>query len=183
MRIAQIVYFDKPGAANTDATLQAVNERLKTGDIHHVVVATNTGATALRAAEVLQAPEVRICGVHHQSSQWGRDARARPDPEQLERARRLGVTFVPDSPAVTYFRQIKGESAETLRKLGQGIKVAVEVVLMAAQTGLIQTGQIVIGVGGTGRGADAAIVCTATTPDKVGKLFIREILAKPIAPA
>jgi hypothetical protein len=180
MGIAQIRYFDKPGAANTDALIEAVNERLKAGDIKQVVVATNTGATALRAAELITVPDVRIFGVHHQSAQWGRHAK--PDPDKLAKACELGVTFIPDSPPVTYFRQIQGESADTLRHLGQGVKVATEVVLMAAQTRLIEPGSLVIGVGGTGRGADAAIVCTAAIPTEIGKLFIREVLAKPIVP-
>ncbi len=178
MAVAQIHYFDTPGAHNTDAVLGVVNDRLKKGDIRQVVVATSTGATALRAAELIDVPDVRIFGVHFQSSQWGKYAK--PNEARLKRASELGVTFVPDSPPVTFFRDIEGESADTLRKFGQGVKVATEVVLMATQTGMIQPGDVVIGMGGTGKGTDAAIVCAATTPDDVGKLFIREILAKPI---
>ncbi len=178
MRVAEIRYFDKPGAGNTDEVLAAVNRRLKEGDIRQVVVASSTGATALRAAELIDVPDVRIFGVHFQSNHW--DKHAKPNDEHLARARELGVTFIPDQPAVTYFRDIEGQSADTLRKFGQGVKVATEVVLMATQTGLIQPGDIVIGVGGTGRGADAALVCAAATPADVAKLFIREILAKPI---
>jgi hypothetical protein len=181
MPIAQIRYFDKPGTANTDAVLEAVQDRLKAGDIRHVVVATNTGATAVRAAELVKTPGVAIFGIHHQPSQWNRHAK--PDQDLLAKGRGLGVTFIPDSPPAMYFRQISGESADTLRHFGQGPKVAAEVVLMAAQTGLIEPGTLVIGVGGTGRGADTAIVCTAALPNDIGKLFIREILAKPLVPA
>jgi uncharacterized protein len=181
MSKAQIHYCEKPGAGNTDAVLHVVAERLKAGDIHHVVVATNTGSTALRAAELIKVPGVKIYGIHHQSSQWRRHAK--PETHLLDKARELGVAFVPDLPPAMYFREIQGESADTLRHLGQGTKVAVEVVVMATQTGLIAPGQVVVGVAGTGRGCDSAIVCTATTPQEIGKLFIREILAKPIVPA
>ena len=177
MRVATIRYFDKPGAGNTDATLQAVNERLKEGDIRQVAVATSTGATALRAAELIDVPDVQIFGIHFQSNQW--DQYSKPEPEIVEKATALGVRFIPDAPTVTFFRDIDGESPDTLRKFGQGVKVAAEVVLMATETDLISPGDVVIGVGGTGRGADAALVCIATTPDEVGKLSIREILAKP----
>ena len=178
MHEGQIRYFEKAGPANTDDVFAAVNDRLKAGDISKVVVATSTGATALRAAELIDVPDVRIFGVHFQSNYWGKHTR--PDEEILDRAVELGVTFIPDAPTVTYFRDIPGESADTLRKLGQGIKVGTEVVLMATQTGMIAPGDVAIGVGGTGRGCDAAVVCSATTPDDMGKLAIREILAKPL---
>jgi len=181
MPIGQIHYCEKPGSANTDAVLQFVNERLKAGDIHHVAVATNTGSTALRAAELIQAAGVKIFGIHHQSSQWGRHAK--PDDAIIAKARQLGVTFIPDQPPVTYFRQIEGESADTLRHFGQGVKVAVEVVEMASHAKLVQPGQLVVGIAGTGRGCDSAIICTAAVPQEIGKLFIREVLAKPIVPA
>ncbi len=177
MPVARIFYCEKPGAGNTDDVLKMVNERLKQGDIRHVVVATNTGATALRTAELIDVDNVSVCGIHHQSTQWGRHAK--PDAEILRKAGERGVAFTPDHPPVTYFRQIEGESADTLRKFGQGVKVAVEVVIMATQTHLVSPGEVVIGVGGTGRGADSAIVCVATTPDKMSQLFIKEVLAKP----
>lgn len=177
MRVKQIYYFDKPGASNTDDVFKAVNERLKEGDIRQVVVASSTGATALRAAELIDVPDVTICGVHFQSHLW--DKYSKPDEGNIAKAQSLGVTFIPDTPEATYYRDIPGESADTLRKFGQGVKVAAEVVLMATQTGMVQPGDVVIGVGGTGKGCDSAIVCTATTPDNVGKLSIREILAKP----
>jgi len=178
MRVGKVCYFESPGPVNTDGLLAAVNERLKEGDVRKVVVASSTGATALRAAELIDVPDVKIFGVHFQSDHWGKHSK--PNEEHLERATELGVTFIPDSPKVTYLRDIEGESADTIRKFGQGIKVAAEVVLMATQTGMIDAGDIVIGVGGTGRGADAAIVCVAAPPSEIGKLFIREILAKPI---
>ncbi len=178
MRVGKIRYFKSPGPVNTDDVLAAVNERLKEGDIRKVVVASSTGATALRAAELIDVPDVRIFGVHFQSDRWGKHAK--PNEEHLERAAELGVTFIPDSPKVSYLRDIEGESADTIRKFGQGTKVAAEMVLMATQTGMIDTGDVVIAMGGTGRGADAAIVCVAAPPSEIGKLFIREILAKPL---
>ncbi len=177
MRTAEIAYFDKAGASNTDNVLSVVNKRLKQGDISKLVVASSTGSTALRAAEAIDVPDLQIFGVHFQSSQW--DKYARPNPETLQRAKELGVTFIPDTPPMTFYRDIKGESADTLRKFGQGIKVATEVVVMATETGMIASGDVVISVGGTGKGADSAIVCAAATPEHIGKLFIREILAKP----
>ena len=69
--------------------------------------------------------------------------------------------------------------ANTLRMLGQGTKVCVEIAMMALDNGAIAYGRQVIAVGGTGRGADT--VCRLT-PDYTADLLgtrIHEILCKP----
>ena len=61
-----------------------------------------------------------------------------------------------------------------------------EVILIAADKGEISLYEDVIGVGGTGKGADTAIIARATTSkeifteDESKKLEIREILAMPL---
>ena len=70
--------------------------------------------------------------------------------------------------------------AHTLRRFGgDGIKVAVEVALMAADAGLVPTDREIIAVGGTGGGADSAIVLKAAHMNNFSDLEIREIIAKP----
>ena len=69
--------------------------------------------------------------------------------------------------------------ANTLRMLGQGTKVCVEIAMMALDNGAIAYGRQVIAVGGTGRGADT--ICRLT-PDYTADLLgtrIHEILCKP----
>jgi len=48
--------------------------------------------------------------------------------------------------------------AETLRIFGQGMKVAVEIVAMAADAEMIPTDKEVISITGIGKGADTAMV-------------------------
>ena len=70
--------------------------------------------------------------------------------------------------------------AHTLRLFGgEGIKVAVEVSVMAADAGLIPTNREIIAVGGSGAGADSAIVLKAAHMNNFFDLEIREIIAKP----
>jgi hypothetical protein len=59
------------------------------------------------------------------------------------------------------------------------MKVAVEIVLMAADAGLIGMDGEVIAIAGTGDGADTCIVVKPSYPRKFFELEIREILAKP----
>jgi len=170
-----IVYFEKPGRQNTDETLRLVDRRVAEGDIVAVAVATTTGATALRARELVTDKAVPVLGICFQ-------AHASYDPPQADiraKAEGLGVRFLPEDPIVTYVHEIPGESADTLRKFGQGIKVAVEVVLMAAEAGMVEEGARIIGIGGTSQGADAAVVARAATPENVKSLWIHEVLCKP----
>ena len=70
--------------------------------------------------------------------------------------------------------------AATLKTFGQGTKVAVEIVLAAADAGLISTKEDVISIGGSGRGADTALVISPTNVIDFFDIKIREIICKPI---
>jgi hypothetical protein len=69
--------------------------------------------------------------------------------------------------------------AHTLRVFGQGAKVACEIVLMAADAGLIRTDEEVISIGGTGSGADTALVIKPAHTQDFFELKVKEILCKP----
>ena len=57
--------------------------------------------------------------------------------------------------------------------------MAVEVAVMAADAGLAPTDREIIAVGGTGRGADTALVLRAAHMNSFFDLEIREIICKP----
>ena len=68
--------------------------------------------------------------------------------------------------------------ADTLRLLGQGTKVAVEVAIMAADAGAL-SGADIISIGGSGSGADAALVLKPAHQNNFFDCRIREIICKP----
>jgi hypothetical protein len=68
---------------------------------------------------------------------------------------------------------------ETLYSFCQGMKVAVEVALMAADAGLLDMGSEVTAVAGSDEGADTAVVLQPAYAREFRKLRVREILAKP----
>jgi hypothetical protein len=68
--------------------------------------------------------------------------------------------------------------ADTLRLLGQGTKVAVEVAVMAADAGML-TGKDIISIGGSGGGADTALVLKPAHQNNFFDLRIKEIICKP----
>jgi hypothetical protein len=69
--------------------------------------------------------------------------------------------------------------AYTLRLFSQGMKVAVEVSIMALEAGLIPAGREIIAVGGTDEGCDTAIVARPAHARKIKEFRICEILCKP----
>jgi len=76
---------------------------------------------------------------------------------------------------------------ETLYSFGQGLKVAVEVALLAVSCGKVAPFRDVIAVGGSGKGADTAVLLRATYPacvfdkDPSKRLEMREVIAMPTA--
>ena len=60
MTKSDILYLDAPGGENTDAVLDAVAARLKKKDIKHVVVASDSGKTGLKALARLKGSGAQV---------------------------------------------------------------------------------------------------------------------------
>jgi hypothetical protein len=168
-----IVYFDKTGPENTKELAGIVAARVAAGGIDAVAVATGSGETARVLARALPAG-TRLYAVNYQPPKNG------PDPEIRKEAEGLGVVFMPPKPVVRYLKDVQGQSPDSFRRLGQGMKVAFEIVMQATEVGHLKKGEKVIGVGGSSRGADVAVVAVAAGPDEITDLWISEILAKPL---
>ena len=172
-----IMYFAAKGRKNTETLMKVAAERLKEGDIEAVIVATTSGGTALKAAEILP-KGTRIIGANFQAAYWNQHPK--PDADTRRKAEALGVTFMPEEPTAKYLKDISKSVPDTLRRMGQGMKVAVEVAMQAVEVGLVSAGAKVIGIGGTSKGADVAIVVKAAGSSDFSSLWVSEILAKPL---
>lgn len=185
------VQFEAPGTANTDAVIQCVLDRLEKGDIDHVVVATTTGDTGVRFMEALSDSDAQlICVTHHMGFREPNQSELEPMlASQLREggARVLTMSHALSGVARSISKKFGGTSttemiAHTLRMFGQGMKVCVEIAVMAADAGAIQAGRDVICVGGSGRGADAAVVLRAAHMNEFFDTKVREILCWPKLP-
>jgi len=180
-------YFAKPGKRNTDDVLAAAAKRARELSIGKVLIATCSGKTALAAAKIFGA-DTRIIAVTHVTGF------TKPNVQELDDKARAqlekqGITVLTCQHAFggvgrgirkklgTY--QVDEIMAFTLRTFGQGTKVAVEVTLMAADAGLVRTDEDIIAIGGTGEGADAALVIKPANTADVFDLKVREIICKP----
>lgn len=179
-----ILYFDRPGKGNTEETLEFARERAEQLDIHQVVVASTHGYTADMAAHFFPSGEYNLIAVSICASfddmGWTmtdneRAALAGKGIRVLTCLHSLGddvnAAFQCDPPNKIV--------RETLYTFCQGMKVAVEVALMAADAGLLDMNQELISIAGTGEGADTAIVLKPAYARRFSEMRIREILAKP----
>jgi len=193
----QVYYFNEPGEGDTQLVIEAVSQRLEAGGVDKVIVASDSGETAAKFAANLKGKAELFCV----SGGPGRRARGEEWPclkqELKQEMERLGVVIIDRAPSVFHssvLETAEGVGAfperlmkETLYCFGQGMKVAVEVALMAVSSGYVAPYQDVIAVGGSGTGADTAIVLRATYPsvlfdkDPSKKMEIKEIIAMPIA--
>ncbi len=180
-------YFEEAGDSNTSDVLDAVAQCAERRGIRTVLVATCSGRTAVEAADRL-AHDTRVIAVTHYTGF------VRPDYQEMSDEVRLaleaaGVRVLTCQHAFggvgrgirraldTY--QTEEIMAYTLRMFGQGTKVSVELVLMAADAGLVRTDEDVISIGGTARGADTALVIRAANSSDIFNLKVREIICKP----
>lgn len=69
--------------------------------------------------------------------------------------------------------------AATLRIFGQGVKVAVEIAVMALDAGLIPYGEDAVAIAGTASGADSALVIRPEHSHKFFQTEVREIICMP----
>ena len=69
--------------------------------------------------------------------------------------------------------------ANTYYTIGQGFKVAVEVALMAADQGLLPVDREALALGGSGKGADTALVITPSYSGAFFKTQVHEVVCMP----
>ena len=169
-----VEYFTDPGSQNTENVIEAVKNRIRSGGVKTIVVASSSGETGEKFAWELKGAAAVIAISHG----------------EMNAIHKRQITEYGGKPVDKTHLALHAKGMDDVRKsfytFGQGFKVAVEVILIAADKGEISLYEDVIGVGGTGRGADTAIIARATTSKEIftenerKKLEIREILAMPL---
>jgi hypothetical protein len=183
---AGCVYFGAPGPQNTERTLQLAKERAEALGIRHVIVASVSGRTGALAAEVFRGQHLVV--VTH-STGFGSPNGQELLPANRDLIERAGGKVLTCQHALgglaravrrklgTY--QLDEIVAFVLRSFCEGIKVACEITMMAADAGLVPAGQEVMAIGGTGKGVDTAAVILAANAQDFFDLRVLEIVCKP----
>lgn len=179
------MYFDKPGKDNTQQTLKQAAKRSKELGIEEVVVASTTGFTAYQAIDIFNGSRITAVTYHCGFKEPFKNQMPADVKTDLQNK---GITVVAASHALSGVERSVAKKhsgaypvlimADTLRLFGQGVKVAVEVAVMAADAGAL-SGNDIIAIGGSGHGADAALVLKPAHQNNFFDLRIREVICKP----
>jgi hypothetical protein len=183
----QCRYFKRPGAKNTRAVMEIACHRAKELEINTFLVATCSGRTAFEALEVL-GPGKKIIAVTHVTGfrepnhqELSQDTRRELESKGIKvltcQHAFGGVGRAVRNKLSTY--QTDEIIAFALRTFGEGTKVAIELALMAADAGFIRTDEDVISIGGTGKGADTALVLQPANSFRFFDLKVKEVICKP----
>jgi len=179
-------YFENPGRENTEEVLRIARQRAEELGIRTIVVASTVGDTAVKATEAFSG--FKIIAVSYCTG------RLKPNIQEFTEGNRKiveskggivlttthafsGLSAAMSKKFNTYI--IGDIVANTLRIFGQGMKVVSEIAVMAADGGLVRTDEDIIAIGGTGRGADTAVVLRPVNSSDFFDLKVKEILCKP----
>lgn len=178
------VYFEELSPENTGATLSLALARAKALGVKRIVLASTTGATARAAMDHFAGQGIRLVVVPHQH---GFREGKHPFPEELIAALRGAGHDVHFGTMLFHTSSLYGNDtpsvmANLLRCFSQGVKVCVEIVLMATDAGLLAPRERVIAVAGTARGADTALVMEAASSQHLKLLRVNELICKPHRP-
>lgn len=182
----EISYWTKPGRQNTEETIRLVLKRAQQLKISNFVVASCSGWTTMELLN--KTKNMHIVSVTHESG-FREPGVSEMTKKTANLLRKQGVSVLTATHFLGSFdRAIRFKfggvapaelAANTLRILGQGIKVCVEVAIMALDAGLIPYNKEIIAIGGTGSGADTAIVCLPQHGKDFFSFDVREIICKP----
>lgn len=174
---------------NTIKTLEIAIEEAKKYNTD-IVLATTKGECAKEIAKLSKELNYtgRVVVVTHAYgfSKPGENTISRELREELKQ---MGLTIVTSSHVLSGAeRGISNKYhgvypvqiiADSLRMLSQGVKVCVEISVMALDAGEIDYGKPVVCVGGTGRGADTVCIVTPAHANHILDTRINAIVTKP----
>ncbi len=179
------MYYDTAGEKNTIETLKLAYERGKSLGLEEVVLASTKGDTAYKALEIFKGFQITAATLHCGAKKPFNNVMKASTKKDLEDK---GVRVVSATHPLSGIERSVAEKysgaypalliADTLRLFGQGTKVAVEIAIMAADSGAL-TGKDIISIGGTAQGADTALIIKPAHQSTFFNIRIREIICKP----
>jgi len=176
--------WEKKGPQNTDATVEEALRRARELKIKYLVVASNSGRTA---EKFLGKGLEIICVTHHVG--FRNPGESEISDEMKEKMLQEGAQVLTTThllAGVERALRFKWGGlypaeiiAAALRILGQGVKVCVEIAVMALDAGLIPYGEEVISVAGSATGADTACVIVPAHSNQFFDTAVKEIICMP----
>ena len=186
--VETIVYFKEKGKVNTEKALKLAYEYSEEYNIPKIVIASSKGTTAAMALDIFKDLTKLVVVTH--SFGFLKPGEQEMDADLIELMKKKEVAVLTTTHALAgvdrAIRKKRGTwqiaelIAEVYRTFGQGTKVCAEIVLMAADAGLIPMDQDILAVGGTGRGADTVWHIKPAHTHNFFDLRMKKCLCKPI---
>ncbi|NVM54460.1 MAG: hypothetical protein HWN66_12220 [Candidatus Helarchaeota archaeon] len=186
----EVVYFENGGPDNTDDALQIAKSYAEKNNIRNIICASTSGATGLKLIDSFDSEKFNLIIVTHASGFMKKNF------QELLPENREKIQQKPNAKILTSIHAFSGISrsfrkslkvhtpveiiARMLRSVfGDGLKVCIEIVLMAADAGFITCDQDVLAIAGTGRGADTVVLIRPAYTANFLDLRVKQILCKP----
>jgi hypothetical protein len=184
------MYFETAGPGNTGETIRIALEAARERNIPAIVFASNSGETAEKfagGAEKAGYAGSLVCVTHacgfreNGVNEMSAGVRRRLEDRGL---RVYTASHVLSGAERAMSRAFQGLYpveiiAHSLRMFGQGVKVCVEISVMALDGGMLPYGKPLIAAGGTGTGLDTALILSPAHASGIFGTKIHEILCKP----
>lgn len=183
------MFFDGKGKEYTAETARLAVSRARELGLKHIVVASNTGWTAEEFLKAIGGSgDITLVVVTHHVGFHG------PGNDEMpaEMRAKLATAGCPVLTTTHLFANVEraitskfgglypgGIISAALRLFGQGTKVCLEIVTMAMDAGMIPAGADVIVAGGSGKGADTALVVLPAHAKSFFETQVREVICKP----
>ena len=191
-------YFRYRGEVNTQKTLELACDRACELSIKKMVVASETGRSALKALNILKGAHIKLIVVTHYPARTSGPkgdipiGLGWPEYEHVkEFLEKQGAVVVQGTRPFGGIGRALGWEApvpaafvdKTLELFSAGTKIAIEVAVMATDAGALGEGEEVITLAGTYKGLDTALVVRTSYSMNIFTNFeVLEIVAKPRNP-
>ncbi|MDH5783792.1 MAG: hypothetical protein OEZ35_09080 [Candidatus Bathyarchaeota archaeon] len=199
--LKNVFYFNVCGQVNTEETLKLAIQRAHELDIKKLVVASETGLSALKAVGMLRGSGIDLivvtsaAGTKIENTVIGNLRIGISDEKIWNPLEESGAKIVrATDPLYNILAALERKSVPTsatlirfcLGMISSGTAVCVTATLMATDNGVLREGEEVVAVAGSWIGLDTALVIRAANSVnlfKAGAMQIREIICKPRNPA
>ena len=183
----EVFTMRKSDELDTSEVLDLAEEFARDRDIDDVVVASTSGDTGLVAIKTFDPIEKNLVVVGH-STGFSDQNEQELNEEAIGKIERAGGKVFVGPMVFHNINSAIGDKegfsssdlvADTLRLFGQGTKVALECVLMAADAGLVDAGKDVLSIAGTGSGVDTVLLIHSANSKDFFESRVKEVVAKP----
>lgn len=180
------IYYGGKGKEYTEETIKLAKKRADELGIKDIVIASYTGYAGVLASEAFKGYNLIVSAgmmgfTEPNVHRMNKENKAKMEANGAKVFYHLHAFGGVGRAVKQKFGPIQVDEivANVLRLFSQGVKVCLEISCMACDAGLIKSGEPVIAIGGSGGGADTAVVLKPSNTHRLFDTKVLEVLCKP----